>query len=207
MMRYPFWLIDGKLCEADYFLEKLRTAPDLERARYLLSAFVSATRSVTFSVQKCLRGLSDFDEWYQHRHAELRSDPVARYFHKVRNELIHEGLNPLQSHERGDLTARFLLREDAPQRDVILAGEQYMALLVRIVREAYLRYWTSIDLPAEFTKDDLAARGQTIEDIEEEFDFPRGWSASETRTLEERLWWMKEFSRTEITRLIERYPS
>ncbi len=32
-----------------------------------------------------------------------------------------------------------------------------MAILVRIAGDAYERFWTSIDLPANFTPEDLAA--------------------------------------------------
>ena len=206
-MRYPFWLIDGKLCEADFFLEKMRTAPDLDEARYYFSAFLSATRSVTFAVQKCLRGLGDFDTWYKERQAELAAHPMAKYFHTVRNESIHEGLNPLEQHVKGTggiIASDFYLREGAPERNVVVACRSYMSILVRIAGTAYQRFWTSVDLPAELTPENLAARRQTIEDIEEEFGYPRGWSAS--RPLGERLAWMKEFSKTQIERLAQRYP-
>jgi len=80
-----------------------------------------------------------------------------------------------------------------------------MTLLVRIAGEAYERFWTSSDLPANFTPDDLAARGQTIEDLEEELGYPRGWSAG--RPEDERLALMKIFSKTEMERLRLRYPA
>ena len=79
-----------------------------------------------------------------------------------------------------------------------------MAILVRIAGEAYERFWTSIDLPDTLTTEELAARGQTIEDIEEEFGYPRGWSGD--LPLKQRLAWMKEFSKTEMARLRQRYP-
>lgn len=208
-VRYPFWLIDGKLCESDFFLEKLRTAPDLDAARYYFSAFLSSARSVTFALQKCLGGLAHFDGWYEDRQQELKLHPTATYFKTIRDQVIHEGLNPLERHVRGVggiVGSNFYLVESAPEQDVVVAGTSYMAILVRIAGEAYQRFWTSVDLPVTFTPEDLAARGQTIEDIEEEFGFPRGWSAGEARTAEERLAWMKEFSKTEIRRLAARYP-
>lgn len=206
-VRYPFWLIDGKLRESDFFLEKLRTAPDLDAARYYFSAFLSAARSVTFALQKCLGGLAHFDAWYEDRQRELKDHPIAAYFKGIRDQVIHEGLNPLERHVRGVggiIRSNFYLVEGAPEQDVVVAGRSYMAILVRIAAEAYERFWTSIDLPATLTLEDLAARGQTIEDIEEEFGYPRGWSASPP--LEQRLAWMKEFSKTEIAELRQRYP-
>lgn len=205
--RYPFWLIDGKLRESDFFLEKLRAAPGLEDARYYFSAFLSAARSVMYALQKCLGGLAHSDGWYEERQRELKDHAVATYFKEIRDQVIHEGLNPLEREVRGVggfYGVTFLLVEDAPQRDVVVAGTAYMAILVRIAGEAYMRFWTSIDLPANFTPEDLAAQGQTIEDIEEEFGYPRGWSAE--RPEGERLAWMKEFSKTEMERLRRRYP-
>ena len=120
--------------------------------------------------------------------------------------MIHEGLNPLESHTRGVggiYGSDFYLREGAPERNAVTACTSYMAILVRIAGEAYQRYWTSLDLPETLTVEELAARGQTIEDIEEEFGYPRGWSAG--RPEGERLAWMKAFSKTEIERLRHRY--
>ncbi len=205
--RYPFWLIDGKLLESDFFLEQLRAAPDLDAARYYFSAFLSAARSVTFALQKCLGGLAHFDGWYEDRQNELRHHAIATYFKDIRDQVIHQGLNPLERHVRGVgaiVGSNFYLVEGAPERDVVVAGTAYMAILVRIAGDAYERFWTSIDLPDTLTPEDLASRGQTIEDIEEEFGFSRGWSAS--LALDQRLAWMKEFSKTEISRLRHRYP-
>jgi hypothetical protein len=206
-IRYPFWLIDGKLRESDFFLEQLRSAQDLDVARYYFSAFLSAARSVTFALQKCLGGLAHFDGWYADRQNELRDHAIATYFKDIRDQVIHQGLNPLKRHVRGVggiVGSNFYLVKSAPEQDVVVAGTSYMAILVRIAGEAYERFWTSIDLPETLTLDDLASRGQTIEDIEEEFGYPRGWSAS--LPLDRRLARMKEFSKTEMARLRHHYP-
>jgi hypothetical protein len=206
-VRFPFWLVDGKLKEADFFLEQLRTAPDLDLARYHFSAFLSAARSVTFALQKCLGSLAHFDGWYEDRQNELRGHTAANYFKGIRDQVLHQGLNPLRSHARGVggiIGSNFYLVDGAPERDVVVAGASYMAILVRVAGEAYERFWTSIDLPARLTLADLAARGQTIEDIEHELGFPRGQSPDVP--IEERLAWMKELSKSEIARLKQRYP-
>lgn len=144
-VRYPFWLIDGKLREADFFLEKLRTAPDLDAARFYFSAFLSAARSVTFALQKCLVGLAHFDAWYEGPQKELKDHPIAAYFKSIRDQVIHEGLNPLERHERGVgaiIGSNFYLVDTAPEQDVVLAGRTYMTVLLRIAGEAYERFWT-----------------------------------------------------------------
>lgn len=105
-VRYPFWLIDGKLREADFFLTKIRAEEDLDIARYYFSAFLSAARSVTFALQKCLTGLANFDSWYADRQQQLKKHPTASYFKNIRNEVLHEGLNPLQGWIQGTMTPR-----------------------------------------------------------------------------------------------------
>jgi hypothetical protein len=206
-LRYPFWLIDGKLRESDFFLEKLRAAPDLDSARYYFSAFLSATRSVTFALQKCLTGLSSFDDWYEQRRKELKIHPMAAYFKDIRNQVIHEGLNPLGLQTRRMGISNFYLVEGAPERDVVVAGHSYMAALVSMASMAYQRFWTGLDLPSALTLGDLTARGQTVEDLEEEFGCPRGRSEGIDRSDEERFRLIKEFSKTSIGELAERYHS
>lgn len=206
-MRKPFWLINGKLCEADFFLDKLRTANDIDDARYYFSAFVSAARSITYALQVCLKGFRDFDQWYDDQRRVLRDDPVARYFHNLRNQVIHECLNPLGRMTRTMYGTDYYLEGDAvPERDAITACRAYMSLLVRISCEAFRRFWSSLDLPETLTVAELEAQGRTIEDIEEEFDMPRGWSGGEGVTSQMRIDRMKWFSSTDIRRLSQRYP-
>jgi len=203
--RYPFWLIDGKLREADFFLDKIRAENDLDSARYLFSAFLSAARSVTYALQKCLGALGDFDGWYEDWRKELETHPNANYFKGIRDQVIHQGLNPLQGRIQDTMTQSvlFYLTDAAPERDVVVAASSYMAILVRIAADAYDRFWKSIDLPNDLTLEDLAERGRTIADVEEELGYPRGWS--EGRPAEERLELLKVFSKTEIARLTARY--
>src|SRR2546423_1458893 len=117
-MRKPFWLIDYKLREADFFLERLRNADELNEARYFFSAFLAAARSVTYAIQVCLHGLGGAKQWWEERRQRLKDDAIARYFHLARNEGEHTGLNPLQVQMRGSLPMRseFLLAaENMPE--------------------------------------------------------------------------------------------
>ena len=57
--------VDEKLFESDFFLTKLEeTAYNFSAARYYFSAFTSAARSVTFALQKVMKRIPGFDEWY-----------------------------------------------------------------------------------------------------------------------------------------------
>ena len=80
-----------------------------------------------------------------------------------------------------------------------------MELLVDIAQEAFVKYWFALDLPNDVTVARVQEQGRTLEDIEEEFGLPRGWSGGGNRTCDERLELLKVYSRTDIRRLIAKY--
>jgi hypothetical protein len=95
-MSRSFQLVDSKVFEADYFLERFSESGfNILAARSNFSAFVTATRSITFVLQAVMRDVDGFDEWYSSHQVRLRSDPISRYFLKVRNELQKIGISPI----------------------------------------------------------------------------------------------------------------
>lgn len=207
-MRKPFWLIDGKLREADFFLEKLRITMSLEDARFYFSAFVSAARSVTFAVQVCLADTPRFQEWWETQQARLKADPIACYFKNTRDITIHTGLNPLGGQSRGMLRSVFrLMGEDLPESNAARAGWHYMSLLVAIVDQAYSTFWSSLDLAPEMTVSELAHHDRTLEDVENEFGLPTGASSLDGASDEARLQFLKVYSRTAIQGFRSKYAS
>lgn len=205
--RRPFWLIDGKLRESDFFLERLRATSDLDEARFYFSAFMSAARTVTYALQVCLKRAPGFVDWYAVKRERLEADPLARYFHCARNTSVHIGLNPL-GHQTRDMVGRsefFLEGDKIPERNVVVAAGSYMALLVTIVGEAFSQFWSFLDLSTELTVSMLSKDGSSVEDIEQEFGLPAGWSAGAGRSEEARLELMKQYSRTEIENLHRKY--
>lgn len=57
-------LVSQKVGEADYFLEELkRIDPHVEEFNYVFSAFVSALRSITFTLQFVMKPYPNFDNW------------------------------------------------------------------------------------------------------------------------------------------------
>jgi hypothetical protein len=206
MKRKPFWLIDGKLCEADFFLDKMLSAPSLDEARYYFSAFVSACRSVTFAIQATLHKVDDFKEWWPGKQKILRNNALASYLKGVRDQVTHVGLNPLGIHRRGMFSSEFLfVGGSAPEENAGKAAMVYMELLVDIAMEAFAKYWFSLDLPNDLTVAMIQEQGRTLEDIEEEFGLPRGWSEGGNKTPDARLELLKVYSRTEICRLVAKY--
>lgn len=84
-------LVEEKLLEANYFIQLMRQGGPGPSYGYCLSAFVSASRSVTFLLQKEMAHVPGFDDWWQQQQARLKADPVARFFLKIRNYSQKEG--------------------------------------------------------------------------------------------------------------------
>jgi len=174
-MPRSFGLVDDKLFEADFFFDQLRTTRDFFAARCYFSAFTAAARSVTFAMQSCLSDVPGFAQWYAACQDRLRADPVAQFFQRARTESQHVGINPVSAGSFDRESARFFA-PSAPEQDVHLAARKYMTLLVRLVRECYDTFGTTIDPDQYYTIANLAVRGLSIEDVEEELGFPRGWT-------------------------------
>jgi len=83
---------NDKLKEAAYFLGLLRGTTDRAQFRYLMSAFLAAARSVTFSLQSDLRHVGvAFDEWYSEVQQRLRDHPMGPTINRVRTVFQKEG--------------------------------------------------------------------------------------------------------------------
>jgi hypothetical protein len=200
-----FGLVDDKLCEADFFLEKLaacgggRPGDDgWFAAKCYFSAFTSAARSVTFALQSSLSDLPGFSDWYAGKRTEMRADRLATFFNRARTESQHIGFNPVNAGTSGrgsDGRPRELYwfadvggaGMELPQEDVVTACHAYMVNLVRLVYECYLVFGEDIDPAQYYTLNNLRRRGVSIEDVEEEFGYPRGWTGLPGATDAQRL--------------------
>jgi len=180
-----FHCVADKVAEADYFLGRMKeTSAEIEEMRFLFSAFVSAARSVTFSLQAVMSGYPDFDSWYQPRQERLKENRLARFFVDLRNHLQKVGGAPL-FHSGWSRNGKFEWFteftptpdfEEVPSGDVIALSEAYFRLLLEILQECYADYWAYIDPRAIFTVEGLRILGWTVEDVEEAVGFPRGWT-------------------------------
>jgi len=180
-----FHCVADKVAEADYFLGRMKeTYAEIEEMRFLFSAFVSAARSVTFSLQAVMSGYPDFDSWYQPRQKRLKESRLARFFVDLRNHLQKVGGAPI-FHSGWSLNGKFEWFteftptpdfEEVPPGDVITLSETYFRLLLEVLQECYADYWAYIDPRAIFTVEGLRILGWTVEDVEEVVGFPIGWT-------------------------------
>jgi hypothetical protein len=179
-----FDLVDYKLAEADFFLERLcETNGDFFPAGCYFSAFVAAARSVTSSLQAVMSSAEGFNAWYAEHQARLKGDEIARFFHEARNLGQHVGVSPLRSGSSGPGGAwRYYFSPcpdfpTVPTIDVCSACRHLMVFLAKIVLDCYDRFGEVIDPEWYYTKEAYAKRGLTIEDAEEEVIGVRGWTA------------------------------
>ncbi len=83
-------LVEEKILEAEYFAGRLRwlCADDF---RYEFNAFLSAARSVTFLLQKEMKTVLGFDQWWDDRIKEMNEDSAMKFFRDLRNFSQKEG--------------------------------------------------------------------------------------------------------------------
>ena len=206
-MARSFGVVEEKLQEAEFFLEKFGSTGPLDtEARYYFSAFVSACRSVTFALQASLTGVTEFDAWYESARDQLKTDPLAPYFLEVRNDVIHTGTNPLNrvgfEHLREHLSRQIRTSNRShvlvvPSShsvnsgdlvDAILASTNYFESLVTVVFECYRRFLTTVDPRWYFTEAHFRTMGKTLGDALAELGFPPEWIEAVARRGEGEAW-------------------
>src|SRR5687767_9037861 len=75
-MARSFGLVEVKLTEAEYFLQRMSGAGTHSReARYYFSAFFFASRSVTFVLKACLNDVEGFVVSYGEALSSIKADP------------------------------------------------------------------------------------------------------------------------------------
>jgi len=79
-----------KLQESRYFLELMTlTQAERDAFKYNLSAFLSASRSVTLIMQREYDKISGFKQWWSEKQEEMRSDDAMRLLNEKRVMTIH----------------------------------------------------------------------------------------------------------------------
>lgn len=219
-MSRSFGLVDEKLAEADFFLEKLASSGfNFFEARCYFSAFVAAARTVTFSLQGVMADVDGFRDWYARQQDALKKDKLARFFHNARTESQHLGISPVNAGttrrgQDGASEVRFhfcsgLLGQplaDIPEEDVVSACRRYLTTIVGVLHECYRRFGTVIDPDQYYTLENLKRLGLTLENVEEELGYPRGWTALGPGGDEDRLRLLRrEISPADVDWLFEKY--
>lgn len=206
-MGRSFQIVEQKVRETEFFLFQLENSTeDLMAAQFTLSAFLSASRSITFTIQASLKGLEGFDEWYSDKQNELKNNDLAKYFVFARNHSQKVGFYPIGSGRPfKDEIGQFRLKlfftrlypdknEFVPEDDVLESCRKYFSMLLKIVRDCYSKFGVWIDPNSRYTKQGLKKLNLTIEDIEEENGFPRGWTSGIPESERLKIFWKKNYN-------------
>ncbi len=155
----PVERILDKLAEARFFYARFSPCGDVEKAQFYFSAFLSAARSVSFTVQAVCKPMPGFDQWYATEQAVLRASAVSKYLLGLRNETQKVGLAPV--HYRGvktrmsrsgrfhcQLIYRLVALDDGhqpPVDDARAAAAEYLSLLGAVVGRCYDQFRATLD--------------------------------------------------------------
>lgn len=192
-MGRSFEIVENKVAEAHFFIQKLDEAGEdgnFWAARFYVSAFVSAARSVTFTLKASISDVAGFKEWYERYETEMKANPLARYFLFARNESQKVGYYPIggggSSRDKSKKGYLFYfddyypeMREEVPQMDVVTACKEYFKSLLEMIYDCFKVFGPAIDPNQYYTIENLERLGKTVEDIEEEIGLPRGWTKVE----------------------------
>lgn len=180
-----FHIVATKVGEADYFLDKLKSSGGFsDEFAYLLSAFASATRSITFSLQAVMCKYPDFEKWYEPYQEKLRNNELAKYFMELRNHLQKVGSVPIshagtmQNGEVKHYSFFIDIKElkNTPIGEIRSLATEYFLTILNLTGQCYRDFSIYTDPRALFTPEGLASLNWTIEDIEEAVGLPRGYT-------------------------------
>jgi hypothetical protein len=202
-MARSFGIVEFKIYEADFFLERLceSTVNNFSwgEAKFFLSAFISATRSITFTLQASIKGSKELEDWYLEKQETLKKDKEARFFLEVRNLNQKIGYCPITGGKittdingRREILLYFDIQNQEnlkfiPEDDVITVCESFFKTILTIVQECYVKFGYIIDSLKYFTVENMKRLDKSVEDLEEEMGFPRGWTNIPNISQEERM--------------------
>lgn len=208
-----FGLVDEKLLECEYFLTRLIESADHPfEVRYLFSAFVSACRSVTFSMQAVMKSIIGFKEWYATWQKKMTADPLSRFFVQARNLTQKVGAHPIKFGVIIDGAPRHYFYPDSdfdsvPSEDVVTCCRHHFRTLVELVHDCYIVFGEQIDPQRYFTREAFLSRGLTIDDADFEVMGIRGWTGGEGAVEEDMRWIMlrRTVGETAVSALFTRF--
>lgn len=186
-----FGAVDFKVAEADFFLALLTRSAhrnEWHPLHFNTSAFVSASRSITFAMQASLKHHPGFDEWYGAKRELHLGSVRARFFNEYRTASQKRGESVIAG---GSFAGKRSVYHFAPigspvialHEDVVTACEGHFRDVLRLVYDCYVDLAPIVNAQWRFTNEYFASIGLTIEDAEEELGYPRGWTASAGQSL------------------------
>jgi hypothetical protein len=156
-----------KLAEATFFLHQIERCWRPDESAYLYSAFATACRSVTFTLQAVCAEIAGFEPWYQDQRTALSKHPESRFLLDARNETQKLGLNLVVRHGHvstrlpsGRHSCRPVLHfrpldagGSVPSGDAVTCGREHLRRLARVVAACHRQFRSVLDPTRKFAPD------------------------------------------------------
>lgn len=185
-----FKVVSEKISESVFFFELMEKSNNplmVFKMRNYLSAFLSSSRSITFSIQYYIADNEEMKSIYEEVQASLKKDDVAKYFLNARNYSQKTGYYPITSggiiNSTPDGGANFHHEFDRsfwqsnvsiPKGDVIEICRSYLKTLLIHVSKFYINFGKEIDYYYQLSSEHLLKSKLDLEKIETEYDFEHG---------------------------------
>jgi hypothetical protein len=181
-----------KLLEAEYFVARQIEADGIE-FQFVLNAYLSAIRSVTFFLQSNMAAVQGFEDWYEQQKAQMRADPAMRFFLELRN--ISQKQGPV-SYIGGGIghgwTYRFvsqlvIVPDELKGRDVAECCAEHLAKISQVVLSCFKHFPFASCPGRAFTVEGMAALSFDMSDVEVAVGLPPGYVGDVDIPVEEKL--------------------
>jgi hypothetical protein len=104
-------LVEKKFKEAVHFFHELeKNSFDQLIYEANLSAFINATRNISYAIQKEGKPKKNFAKWWNEKREQMREDELMKFFYELRNYSIKEGTNKVS--QQSGLQMRHTLNFD-----------------------------------------------------------------------------------------------
>ena len=171
-----------KLLEAEHFLGRLAVSNGL-KFQFELNAFLSASRSVTFVLQKAMFDVPGFADWYAQRQDQMKAHLCHAFFLGAKKHLAEARAGFLHWRRSSERWLDLPFRRPTAEVPEELVGHDIgaccaahlmkLAILLRECDQAFPYY----SCPGRaFTERGMAALGYTWRDVETSLGLPAGYT-------------------------------
>jgi hypothetical protein len=195
-MPYTFTTVRNpveRLLEAEYFLAHLPRLSGIEY-QFELNTFLSASRNVTFQLQKAMAHVPGFPEWYGRQQQEMKADAAMRFFVELRNVSQKQGpVSYIGSYlGNGAWTHHFVGSPDPVPaeltgKDITVGCAVHLVKLANVLAGCVQEFPFHTCPARALTEQGMANLGYDWADAEIAAGFPPGWTDVEGVPAGERL--------------------
>lgn len=210
-----FSIVENKLFETDFFLDKMKECSkslgNFSHAEYYFSAFLSSSRSITFSLQVAFSKIEGFDKWYEEKQRVLKASELAKFFKDARDNSIHKGKSHLNigrisgNGETDYFYADIGEYKFSPKEDMVSASEKYIKLILKIISDFFNDFGDYVNPRIYYSMEKLKERGQTVQDLEMEVWGYKKWTGFGLTEEESLSYMLDKMLITNIGKLLVKY--